>query len=414
MIDKIIESNKTLKIRKRSNKTKLIKQMAEKKHQKHTKLSKPNYGFFGRNEWAIIGTPCGNIQQLAYKITERLAEKYTLSYVDADHKNADEAAVNPSKENAIDFGAHLEYTDKINFHRFDTKANLDTYQFRQYFNEEDLVLVNGNHFTAKKQIVVIDPKKEKSLAKKLDRLTDVGLILMTADAKAIPTFLKEHLPNIADIPTYPFSRTSRIAAFLEKQLVREIPPIYGLVLAGGKSQRMGKDKGQIEYHGKPQRLYMADVLNEICDETFLSVRSSKKESATDYPFLEDTFYDLGPFGAIASAFRHRPNAAWLVVACDLPLLDLETLDYLVKNRNPSAIATAFNSPVNQFPEPLISIWEPKSYPVLLQFLAQGFSCPRKVLINSNVQLVDAPDGQKLMNVNKPEELEKAIKLIQKT
>lgn len=385
--------------------------MVEKKHQKHTKLSKPNYGFFGRNEWAIIGTPCGNIQQLAYKITERLAEKYKLSYVDADHKSADEAAVTSTKENAIDFGAHLEYTDKINFHRFDTKTNLDTYQFRQYFNEADLVLVNGNHFTAKKQIVVIDPKKEKSLAKKLDRLTDVGLILMTAEATEIPTFLKEHLPNIEDIPTYPFSRTSRIAAFLEKQLVREIPPIYGLVLAGGKSQRMGKDKGKIEYHGKPQRLYMADVLNEICDETFLSVRSSKKEAATDYPFLEDTFYDLGPFGAIASAFRHRPNAAWLVVACDLPLLDLETLDFLVKNRNPSAIATAFNSPVNQFPEPLISIWEPKSYPVLLQFLAQGFSCPRKVLINSDVRLVDAPDGQKLMNVNKPEELEEVMKLI---
>ncbi len=387
--------------------------MAEKKHQKHTKLSKPNYGFFGRNEWAINGTPCGNIQKLAYKIMERLGKKYKLSYVDADHKSADEAAINTSKENAIDFGANMEYTDKINFHRFDTKTNLDTYQFRQYFNEEDLVLVNGNHFIAKKQIVVIDPKKEKSLAKKLDRLTDVGLILMTAEATEIPDFLKNHLPNIADIPTYPFSRTSRIAAFLEKQLVRVLPPLYGLVLAGGKSQRMGKDKGQIDYHGKPQRLHMADVLNEICDETFLSVQSSKKETVTDYPFLEDTFYDLGPFGAIASAFRHRPNAAWLVVACDLPLLDLETLDFLVKNRNISAIATAFNSPVNQFPEPLISIWEPKSYPVLLQFLAQGFSCPRKVLINSDVELVDAPDGQKLMNVNKPEELKEVIELIQK-
>ena len=385
--------------------------MAEKKHQKHTKLSKPNYGFFGRNEWAIIGTPCGNIQQLAYKITERLATKYKVSYVDADHKSADEALTTTTKENAMDAGANLEYTDKINFHRFDTKANFDRYQFRQYFNETDLVLVNGNHFTAKKQIVVIDPKKEKSLAKKLDRLTNVALILMTEAAEEIPDFLKEHLPNISAIPTYPFSRTSRIAAFIEKQLVADIPPLYGLVLAGGKSQRMGKDKGQINYHGKPQRVFMADILNEICDETFLSVRSSKKETPTDYPFLEDTFYDLGPFGAIASAFRHQPNAAWLVIACDLPLLDLETLDFLVKNRNPSAIATAFNSPVNEFPEPLISIWEPSSYPILLQFLAQGFSCPRKVLINSDVNLVDAPAGQKLMNVNRPEELAEVMKLI---
>lgn len=386
--------------------------MAQKKHQKHTKLTKPNYGIFGRNEWSIIGTPCGNIQELAYQITTKLAASYKVSYVDADHKNADDtASSNGKKENAMDFGAHLEYTDKINFHRFDAKAKLDTYQFRSYFNESDLVLVNGNHFMAKKQIVVIDPKKEKSLEKKLDRLTDVGLILMTEAAKEIPAFLKEHLPNIADIPTYPFSKTSRIAAFIAKQLVTNIAPLYGLVLAGGKSQRMGKDKGQINYHGKPQREFMADVLNEICDETFLSVRSSKGETATDYPFLEDTFFDLGPFGAIASAFRHQPNAAWLVVACDLPLLDLETLDFLVKNRTPSAIATAFNSPVNQFPEPLISIWEPKSYPLLLQFLAQGFSCPRKVLINSDVHLLDAPDGKKLMNVNRPEDLEKVMKLI---
>lgn len=392
---------------------KLIQLMAEKKHQKHTKLNKPNYGFFGRNEWSIIGTPCGNIQQLAYQITQKLAKKYKLSYVDADHKSADADQLTSSKENAIDFGAYLAYTDKINFHRFDTKAQLDTYQFRQYFNETDLVLVNGNHFTAKQQIVVIDPKKEKSLAKKLDRLTDVGLILMTDTVKEIPSYLKEHLPNIADIPTYPFSKTSRIAAFLEQQIVTNIPPIYGLVLAGGKSQRMGKDKGQIEYHGKPQRVFMADVLNEICDETFLSVRSSENEAPADYPFLADTFQDLGPFGAIVSAFRHQPNAAWLVVACDLPLLDLETFDFLVKNRNPSAVATAFNSPVNQFPEPLISIWEPKSYPILLQFLAQGFSCPRKVLINSEVHLLDAPDGQKLMNVNRPEELKAAMALIQK-
>lgn len=388
--------------------------MRQKKHQKHTKLSQPNYGFFARNEWAIIGTPCGNIQQLAYKITEKLAKKYQIGYVDADHQSADAALEDSTKKDAMAHGANLEYTDKINYHRFDTKAQLDKYQYRQYFNEEDLVLVNGNHFLAKKQIVVIDPKKEKSLAKKLDRLTDVGLILMTEAAESIPDFLRDHLPNIDTIPTYPFARTSRIAAFLDKAVANEKPPLYGLVLAGGKSQRMGQDKGTIDYHGKPQRTFMADVLNEICDQTFLSVRSSKKEQATDYPFLEDTFYDLGPFGAIASAFRHRPNAAWLVVACDLPLLDLETLDVLVKNRNTSAIATAFNSPVNEFPEPLICIWEPKSYPILLQFLAQGFSCPRKVLINSNVHLLDAPDGQKLMNVNHPEELQQVIELIGKS
>ena len=85
-------------------------------------------------------------------------------------------------------------------------------------------------------------------------------------------------------------------------------------------------------------------------------------------------------------------------------LDKKTLDYLIQHRDSSKVATAFNSPDNEFPEPLITIWEPRSYPVLLSFLTQGYSCPRKVLINSEVKLVDAPDTRVLTNVNSPEDL----------
>ncbi len=381
-----------------------------KKHQKHAKLTKPNYGNFARNEWAIIGTPCGNIQQLAYQLIQQLAPSHKVAYIDADHAHGDAP---PTDTNAMSNGATLEYTDKITHHRFETKATLDTYHYRQYFNEQDIVLVNGNHFKANKQIVVIDLKKEKSLQKKLDRLTDVRLLLLTENSKEIPIYLKEHLPNWQTIPTLKFSDTNSILQVLQTDLQQTISPLNGLVLAGGKSQRMGKDKGLIEYHGKAQREYMADLLNGFCETTFLSVRQGQSIPATNYSTIEDQFLGLGPFGAIASAFLKYPNHAWLVVACDLPLLDQTTLQHLVAHRNTSTIATAFNSPVNEFPEPLIAIWEPKSYPILLQFLTQGYSCPRKVLINSDVHLLDAPNGEKLMNVNHPEELEKARTLISK-
>lgn len=378
-------------------------------HQKHAKLTRPNYGQFARNEWAIIGAPCGNIQQLAYQLIAQLSKKYKVSYVDADHKSADGDEVQETKT-AMAYGAHLEYTDKITHHRFDTKASLTSFQFRQYFNEQDIVLVNGNHFKAKKQIVVIDPKKEKSLQKKLDRLTDVRLILMTKEATSIPIYLKKHLEDINKIPTYSLEDFSSILQIIQEDLSEEIPILSGLVLAGGKSQRMGQDKGLIAYHGQPQREYVADLLASFCKETFISFRQGQANNGTlKYPVIEDRFQGLGPFGAIASAFLHQPNHAWLVVACDLPLLDQATLKYLVDNRQISNIATAYNSPVNEFPEPLIAIWEPKSYPVLLQFLAQGYSCPRKVLINSEVHLLDAPEGHKLMNVNHPEELEQVKK-----
>ena len=308
------------------------------------------------------------------------------------------------------YGATMEYTDKISFHRLDFEAQLDAYQFRTLFNDQDLAIVNGNHFKAKRQIVVIDPKKEKSLKRKLDRLHQVDLFLLAEGQQDIYPFLKDHLTDWKHIPRLSLQNVDAIADWMKKEMEAALPPVYGLVLAGGKSQRMGQDKGLINYHGKIQREYVADQLSTLCEQTFISCRPEQAaEIESDYPLLPDSFSGLGPFGAIVSAFREHPNHAWLVVACDLPLLNKDTLQELVAGRDPSKLATAFNSPVNEFPEPLICIWEPRSYPVLLQFLAQGYSCPRKVLINSDVKLLDASEAQALSNVNHPEEKEAILK-----
>jgi len=376
-----------------------------KKHNKHTKLTKPQLGHFGRNEWAIIGTPCGNIQKIAYELIQILSKKFKVSYVDADHKSADAEKEGGNKVNpAMDVRANFVYTDKITHHRIDFNANLDTYQFRGLFYEQDMVLVNGNHFKAQKQIVVVDARKKDSLERKLDRLTDVDLILLEGASEKVFPFLEKHLPNLGGIPVLQSTDTATIADFLLQKMDAARPPIYGLVLAGGKSHRMGRDKGLINYHGKAQREYVGDMLQSVCEKVFISCRPEQvAELKTAHAVLPDALLGLGPFGAIASAFQHNPNAAWLVVACDLPLLDENTLQYLVENRNASKIATAFHNPETGFPEPLITIWEPKSYLTLLQFLVQAYSCPRKVLINSDIAILEVPDVAVLKNVNTPDE-----------
>lgn len=83
------------------------------------------------------------------------------------------------------------------------------------------------------------------------------------------------------------------------------------------------------------------------------------------------------------------------------------------NRNPSKLATVFLDSEGKFPEPLITIWEPRAYPVLLRYLSQGYSCPRKVLINSDVEVLKAPDVQEFQNINDPEAYASAIKTIKK-
>jgi molybdopterin-guanine dinucleotide biosynthesis protein A len=375
----------------------------DKKHRKHAKLARPDYGHFHRKEWAILGTPCGNIQKLAHAIIDRLSDLYRVGYVDADHQAEEELP------DAMNHGARMVYTDKINYHQFTFQADLDTYHYRWHFNDQDAVIVNGNHFKAKRQIVVIDPKKEDSLRRKLDRLTDVRLILLADGVKEAFPWLKEELEGFNNIPQMKLADDAGIPLFIEKELNSSSPPLYGLVLAGGKSQRMGEDKGLINYHGIPQREHLRDLMSHYCQETFYSCRADQAEELT--PALVDTFEGLGPFGGILSAFRQNPDAAWLVAACDLPLLDDATFSQLVGYRNPSRLATAFNSPSTEFPEPLITIWEPRAYPVLLQFLAQGYSCPRKVLINADVELMDAETPQALSNVNTPEEKEEAMNII---
>jgi molybdopterin-guanine dinucleotide biosynthesis protein A len=98
----------------------------------------------------------------------------------------------------------------------------------------------------------------------------------------------------------------------------------------------------------------------------------------------------------------------LVLATDLPFVNKELIALLLQKRNPSKVATAIKGKNKQFVEPLVTIYEPKAYPILLQYLAQGYSCPRKMLINSDVEIVEVEDDL-IRNINTPEEFEAAKK-----
>ena len=190
------------------------------------------------------------------------------------------------------------------------------------------------------------------------------------------------------------------------------PQLYGLVLAGGKSMRMGHDKSIIKWHGIEQRYYMADLLKSVCDNVFISCRPEQQnEIDPKYQVIPDSVTGAGPMTGIMSAFKAHPDVAWLVTACDLPMLDAATLQYLIGNRDPNGIATTFESPFDSLPEPLITIWEPAGYDIL-SFLANDVTCPRKVLIRNSgqVKMLKPPDPDALMNANTPEDAEK-VKLI---
>jgi molybdopterin-guanine dinucleotide biosynthesis protein A len=378
-----------------------------KEHKKHPDLKRPSLGNYSRNEWAIVGGPCTTIKLLADQIINALSPAYKCAYADTTHN--DDITSLPGRLSA---GAALEYTNQINYNQLNYNSAFNPFKLREIFAGADLVLINGNHQQAKSQVVIISSNKKTSLQKRVEQLTDVKLFLLADNTDDVFDFIKQAVPNWHELPVYHIDETEKIVDFFEKQLQQAKPVINGLVLAGGKSERMGFDKGAVNWHGKEQRYHMADMLMPFCNEVFISCRQDQQQAIDkNYLSLADTFTGLGPYGAILSAFREQPDKAWFVVACDLPLLTLNALQYLFTSRNSSSIATTYQSTHDGFPEPLITIWEPKSYPVLLSFLAQGYSCPRKALINSDITLLNAPNPDDLTNVNTPEELERIKRLL---
>ena len=181
-------------------------------------------------------------------------------------------------------------------------------------------------------------------------------------------------------------------------------PLHGLLLCGGASRRMRRDKAQLNYGAEPQLLRAWRLLTAFTERAFVSVRDSQHDEPlrASLPQLIDTYDAVGPVAGILSAQDAHPEAAWLVIACDLPRLDDATLRTLVARRDPTKEATAFTSRFDGLPEPLCAIWEPASHARLKQRYDSGSYCPRKALIQGDTLLLPAP-GEALDNVNTPEE-----------
>jgi molybdenum cofactor guanylyltransferase len=372
------------------------------KHKKHAKLEKPGLGEYGRNELALIGAPCRVIQDFADHLISTLSDRWNIAYVDADHSSAE-------NHNAIPFKGKVRFTDKIGFHRLDTSSNFNIFEIHALFNGQDIILINGNHFAGSAQIVFIHPDKKESLKRKLDRLTNVEMVI-TVDETPVFDFLTEFITD--QTPIHSIDEVDAIASWMNAWMNSRANQINGLVLAGGKSQRLGQDKTTIDYHGTAHRELLAKILRVRCQDTYLSCRADQDgKIESEFPLLPDAFMGLGPYGGILSAFQKHPNHAWFVVASDLPFALEDAIDYLLERRDPSKIATAFHNDVTDFPDPLMTIWEPKAYPVLLRFLSQGYSCPRKVLINSDISVVEPAEKKWLTNVNTPEELSRVQKIL---
>jgi molybdopterin-guanine dinucleotide biosynthesis protein A len=182
--------------------------------------------------------------------------------------------------------------------------------------------------------------------------------------------------------------------------------LNGLILAGGASRRMQRDKAYIAYDGVPQLQRAYRLVMPFVDSCFISVRDSQRDDPlrAQFPLIVDRLQDCGPAAGILAALEQDPLASWLVVACDLPLLDEATLATLVSSRFKEGDATAYVSDADGQPEPLCAIWEASSHAALLACVTHDNGSLRKALIHLRTRLLPAGGSNTLLNTNTPDEV----------
>ncbi len=128
--------------------------------------------------------------------------------------------------------------------------------------------------------------------------------------------------------------------------------LTGIILAGGKSSRMGREKGLVGFRGKPLIQYGIDLLSRYTDRILIS------SGNPDYlPFglelVPDEVVGQGPAAGLATALKNSTTPWNLVIACDLPFLEPALIDLLLENSSSFQAVIPIH---NGLPEPLAGLY----------------------------------------------------------
>jgi len=194
--------------------------------------------------------------------------------------------------------------------------------------------------------------------------------------------------------------------------MQSVKRLFGLVVCGGQSSRMGMDKSLLAYYGRPQRYYMYTMLATLCDETFISC--NKEQSKTidkEYKTIIDApaYEGNGPIAGILSAFDQYPGADWLIAGCDYPYLTRHELNSFIKSIDTGKTAAAFYNATENIYEPMLAWYSyPSSDELKKMFAGKDYSL-QHFLRKTNAGKYIAPDKNVIRSVDTEEEYQTAKK-----
>ncbi len=186
--------------------------------------------------------------------------------------------------------------------------------------------------------------------------------------------------------------------------------VCAVILAGGRSRRMGFNKALMDIGGKPMIRLLIDRIRPVTDRILISSNDSLSYKFLDFPVIPDHFAGHGPLGGFHSAMLHDSCSLFIVLACDLPNLKTPLIRTLV------SLAEGFDAAIPRtrdgIAHPLCAVYRRTCLPSVERALKRGANKVIKTFLDDSLAIrwVSPDEGNfkdtDLANINTPDDLRK--------
>lgn len=185
--------------------------------------------------------------------------------------------------------------------------------------------------------------------------------------------------------------------------------LTGIVLSGGKSSRMGKEKGLIDFQGKPLISYAIDALKPLVQNIIIGANNQLDEyKKLGYPIVEDEIKNIGPLGGVFSTLRSSHTKYNIILSCDMPFVNTALLEYINKHKKGFDVVVAAHN--TDKIEPLCGVYAKSIIPVIENTVEDGNYKLRDIFKNVRFEALDINpslpfySNRLFYNINKPADI----------